>query len=134
MKISLIQTDIFWADIQSNLRKTEKDLASLSGKTDLAVLPEMFSTGFCTDRLDLAETMDVQCMMGCMLECKVGITAAASLAAGKKIITRTDLDAAVLLAEDPVLGGVSFTGNRLCVSELPGLGISDVVGWARIDA
>ena len=58
MKISLIQTDIFWADIQSNLRKTEKDLASLSGKTDLAVLPEMFSTGFCTDRLDLAETMD----------------------------------------------------------------------------
>ncbi len=83
---------------------------------------------------DLAETMDVQCMMGCMLECKVGITAAASLAAGKKIITRTDLDAAVLLAEDPVLGGVSFTGNRLCVSELPGLGISDVVGWARIDA
>ena len=56
MNISLIQSDIFWADIQSNLRKTEKDLASLSGKTDLAVLPEMFSTGFCTDQLDLADS------------------------------------------------------------------------------
>ena len=79
-----------------------------------------------------AESMDVQCMMGCMLESKVGITAAACLAAGKKIITRADLDAAVLLAEDPVVGGVSFSKNRLLVSESPGLGITDVVGWTKI--
>ena len=71
-------------------------------------------------------------MMGCMLESKVGITAAACLAAGKKIITRADLDAAVLLAEDPVVGGVSFSKNRLLVSESPGLGITDVVGWTKI--
>lgn len=58
MRISLIQTDIFWADIQSNLHKTEKKLTSLQGKTELVVLPEMFTTGFCTDRLELAETMD----------------------------------------------------------------------------
>ena len=82
---------------------------------------------------NFAETMDVQCMMGCMLESKVGITAAACLAAGRKIVTRADLDAAVLLAEDPVVGGVSFSGNRLCVSEAPGLGITDVLGWQPID-
>ena len=57
MNISLIQTDIIWADKKANLQKTEEKIAILSGKTDLVVLPEMFSTGFCTDRIDLAETM-----------------------------------------------------------------------------
>lgn len=79
-----------------------------------------------------AETMDVQCLMGCMLESKVGITAAASLAAGKKIITRTDLDAAVLLADDPVVGGVSFVGNCLHLAQAPGLGITGITGWQQI--
>ena len=82
---------------------------------------------------NLAETMGIQCMMGCMLESKVGISAAASFAAGKKIITRTDLDAAVLLAEDPVVGGVAFCHNRLLVPESPGLGITDVAGWKQIN-
>ena len=79
-----------------------------------------------------AETMGVQCMMGCMLESKVGITAAASLAAGKRIVTRADLDAAVLLAEDPVVGGVSFDKNQLILSDAPGLGITEVLGWQKI--
>ena len=79
-----------------------------------------------------AETMGVQCMMGCMLESKVGITAAASLAAGKRIVTRADLDEAVLLAEDPVVGGVSFDKNQLILSEAPGLGITEVLGWQKI--
>ena len=57
MKITIIQDDIFWADIQANLQKTEIQLKNLSGKTDLVVLPEMFTTGFCTNRMDLAETM-----------------------------------------------------------------------------
>ncbi len=79
-----------------------------------------------------AETMGVQCMMGCMLESKVGITAAASLAAGKKIISRADLDAAMLLAEDPVVGGVSFCKNRLLIPDAPGLGITDIIGWQQV--
>lgn len=79
-----------------------------------------------------AETMGVQCMMGCMLESKVGITAAASLAAGKKNISRADLDAAVLLAEDPVIGGVSFSKNRLLLPDAPGLGITDIIGWQQV--
>lgn len=79
-----------------------------------------------------AETMGVQCMMGCMLESKVGITAAATIAAGKRIVSRADLDAAVLLAEDPVAGGVSFSKNRLIVPDAPGLGISEVGGWQQV--
>jgi L-alanine-DL-glutamate epimerase-like enolase superfamily enzyme len=80
----------------------------------------------------IAETAGVQCMMGCMLESKVGITAAASMAAGKKIITRTDLDAAVLLAEDPVAGGVRFDKDRLILPDAPGLGITGISGWQEI--
>ena len=36
------------------------------------------------------------------------------------------------MAEDPVVGGVSFKGNRLYLPDAPGLGISDVRGWQEI--
>lgn len=58
MKITLIQDTIHWADKTANLQRTEKQLAELAGKTNLVVLPEMFTTGFCTDQLELAETME----------------------------------------------------------------------------
>ncbi|MDF2876161.1 MAG: L-Ala-D/L-Glu epimerase [Sporomusa sp.] len=79
-----------------------------------------------------AETMGIKCMMGCMLESKVGITAAASLAGGKMIVDKSDLDAAVLLAQDPVIGGVSFSKNQLIIPDAPGLGITDIQGWQEI--
>lgn len=58
MKITLIQDTIHWANKTANLQKTEKQLAELAGKTNLVVLPEMFTTGFCTNQLELAETME----------------------------------------------------------------------------
>lgn len=58
MRISLIQDIIFWADKAANLEKVEDQLTLLAGQTDLVVLPEMFTTGFCTEELHLAETMD----------------------------------------------------------------------------
>ena len=58
MRITLIQDHIVWADKAANFRKTGAQLAALAGQTDLVVLPEMFSTGFCTDELHLAETMN----------------------------------------------------------------------------
>lgn len=57
MKIALLQYPIEWADIETNLLLTERRLRSVSGKADVALLPEMFTTGFCTDRPELAETM-----------------------------------------------------------------------------
>ena len=58
MKIALLQYPIAWADKATNLRLTEERIAALAGKADVAVLPEMFATGFCTDHPELAETMD----------------------------------------------------------------------------
>ena len=58
MKIALLQYPIAWADKETNLRMAEEHIAALAGKADVAVLPEMFATGFCTDHPELAETMD----------------------------------------------------------------------------
>jgi predicted amidohydrolase len=62
MRITLIQDIIFWEDKAANLQKVAEQLAELDGKTDLVVLPEMFTTGFCTDNLQLAETMEGETM------------------------------------------------------------------------
>ncbi len=59
LKVSLVQSTIFWEDKSQNLRYYGSFLESLAGKTDLAVLPEMFSTGFSVDDSHhLAETND----------------------------------------------------------------------------
>ena len=58
MRISLLQYPIIWADRDANLALWQQRLQQLVGTTDVAVLPEMFTTAFCTDRMDLAETMD----------------------------------------------------------------------------
>ncbi|WP_375563124.1 amidohydrolase [Bernardetia sp. OM2101] len=55
--ISLIESDLFWENPMQNKNHFEKVIASLfqnNKKTDLIVLPEMFTTGF-TMNTDLAE-------------------------------------------------------------------------------
>ena len=54
MKVSVIQQDIFWADVDENIRRADAAIASAPA-ADLYVLPEMFSTGFCTDPEGIAE-------------------------------------------------------------------------------
>lgn len=56
LRISLIQSGIFWEDKDRNIEHYRNLLKNLSGKTDLAVLPEMFSTGFSMQISHLAET------------------------------------------------------------------------------
>lgn len=58
MRISLLQYPILWADKTANLALWEQRLLGLVGEADVVVLPEMFTTGFCTERMDLAEPMD----------------------------------------------------------------------------
>ena len=62
MKVALLQYPIVWADKETNLRRAEEHIAALANKADVAVLPEMFATGFCTDHPELAETMDGEIM------------------------------------------------------------------------
>ena len=74
----------------------------------------------------IAENYGVECMIGCMLESKIAVSAAAHLAAGKGIITRADLDGPSLCREDPYTGGPVYEGNWILMNETPGLGITEV--------
>ena len=48
MRVTLLQTDIQWAQAQENIREAERMIAENPG-SDLYVLPEMWSTGFATE-------------------------------------------------------------------------------------
>lgn len=74
----------------------------------------------------IAESYGIECMLGSMIESKISLTAATHLAAAKKNITRVDLDAAILLAEDPVLGGFRKQIPFFYPGDAPGLGITGV--------
>ncbi|HAE38343.1 MAG TPA: dipeptide epimerase [Candidatus Riflebacteria bacterium] len=76
----------------------------------------------------LAEMHNVECFLGCMMESKISVTAAAHLACARSIITRCDLDSPSLCREDPVIGGAELDGPWLKLSEAPGLGIDRVDG------
>lgn len=74
----------------------------------------------------LAEVYGMECMLGCMLEGKVSVTAAVHLAAAKSIITKIDLDGPVLCSRDDVVGGAIYDNYNITLSEKPGLGIEDI--------
>lgn len=74
----------------------------------------------------LAETYGVKCMVGSMIETKLGITAAAHFAASQANITRYDFDAPLMLAYDPVEGGVIYNKNKMSFSNAPGLGVKSI--------
>ncbi len=63
-------------------------------------------------------------MMGGMVETRLGMTAAAHLAAALGGVEFCDLDTAWLLAEDPFVGGYQAAGPRYTLPNLPGLGVA----------
>lgn len=78
---------------------------------------------------DVAAGARIPCMMGCMLESAVGVSAAAHLAAARPAtITRVDLDAPLLASHNPVRGGCVFNGPRVEINQAPGLGIRGING------
>ena len=77
----------------------------------------------------IAESFGVECMIGCMLESKIAVSAAAHLAAGRGIITRADLDGPSLCKTDPYTGGPLFEGPVIRMNDSYGLGITKVPGF-----
>ena len=75
---------------------------------------------------DAADKNDVQCMIGCMLESKVSVSAGAHLGAARGCITMADLDGPSLCREDPYVGGPEYPGAKILLPETPGIGITKV--------
>jgi predicted amidohydrolase len=58
LTITTIQSNLIWEDKEANLQLLQKKIDSITEKTEIVVLPEMFSTGFSMRAKELAETMD----------------------------------------------------------------------------
>ena len=74
----------------------------------------------------LAEESGVECMVGCMLESRLSVAAAAHLAAGQKIVTRVDLDGPSLCSHDPYFGGPLFRGPEIAMTGDHGVGVYNI--------
>jgi len=59
MKVLLLQTDIIWQSPEEN-RNRAKQIINDSPQADLIILPEMFTTGFCTSPKGVAEKANTE--------------------------------------------------------------------------
>jgi len=58
LTITTIQSNLIWEDKAANLQQLQQKIDSIEEKTEIVVLPEMFSTGFSMRAKELAETME----------------------------------------------------------------------------
>jgi L-alanine-DL-glutamate epimerase-like enolase superfamily enzyme len=102
--------------------KTAKDVAAHAGAVDGVVI-KLMKTGGIREALraiHVARALDMQVMIGCMVESTLGVTAAAHLA---PLCDYADLDGPLLIANDPY-EGVCYQGARLLLPDRPGLGVT----------
>ena len=58
LTVTLIQTALFWEDIDTNLAAFDEKINGIQEDTDLILLPEMFTTGFSMKAAKMAQRMD----------------------------------------------------------------------------
>jgi L-alanine-DL-glutamate epimerase-like enolase superfamily enzyme len=71
----------------------------------------------------IAGGANMRCMVGCMLESGLALTAAAHLAASQGNIIYADLDGNSEHTVDPVIGGIKVSAGIITLPEKPGLGL-----------
>lgn len=78
MKVAAIQADLTWCNQEDNRLKLWNQMKD-AGQCDLYVLPEMFSTGFCTNDKSMAEPLnadDTCASLDWMIKCSNELDAA----------------------------------------------------------
>ena len=91
LTLTLIQTNLHWEDKQANLAMFEEKINSIKEKTEIVVLPEMFSTGFSMNPEQLAETMDgttIQWMKKISVQKKIILTGSVIIKDGDNFFNR----------------------------------------------
>ncbi len=74
--------------------------------------------------VSIAEAAGIKSQVGCMSETRFGLTALMHLVIARKNIVHFDLDSALMLADDPVTGGIVYKekGSVTLSDDLPGIG------------
>ena len=70
----------------------------------------------------IADAANMRCMVGCMLESNLALTAAAHVVASQANIVYADLDGNTEHVTDPIIGGMTVKAGTLTLPETPGLG------------
>ena len=102
--------------------KSARDVAAHAGAVDGVVIKLMKTGGIrgALHAIHTARALDMQIMLGCMVETSVGVTAAAHLS---PLCDYADLDGPLLILNDPYLG-VTYQSARLVLPVGPGLGLT----------
>ena len=112
LSITTIQTNLHWEDKAANLQMLEQKIRGIKEKTEVVVLPEMFSTGFSMKPELLAETMEgetMQWMKRIAAEKKIILTGSIICRGAESDLTDTDK-----MVQAPASGGVPISYyNRL---------------------
>lgn len=72
---------------------------------------------------EIAAAANMKCMLGCMSETRIALTAAAHVAFSQRAVQYADLDAFTEHKTDPVIGGMKVQGGVVTLPEAPGLGL-----------
>lgn len=91
LTLTLIQTNLHWEDKQANLAMFEEKIKSTKEKTEIVVLPEMFSTAFSMKPEQFAETMDgatIQWMEKIAVQKKIILTGSVIIKDGDNFFNR----------------------------------------------
>ncbi len=79
----------------------------------------------------IAEAAHMQCMLGSMVETRLGLTAAAHVVAAQKCIMYADLDTFTEHKIDPVVGGMQVKDGLVTLPQTPGLGVDVEVDFLK---
>jgi L-alanine-DL-glutamate epimerase-like enolase superfamily enzyme len=71
----------------------------------------------------VAAAANIPCMIGCMNETRIALTAAAHVVMSQEIIRYADLDAFLEHQADPVVGGMQVKAGVVTLPDAPGLGL-----------
>ena len=70
----------------------------------------------------IAEAANIRCMLGCMIETRLGLTAAAHVHGATRNIVFADLDGYFEHTFDPIIDGMAVKDGMITLPEKPGLG------------
>jgi len=80
---------------------------------------------------DIAQAAGIPCMVGCMSETRLGLSAAAHLISARPNIQFADLDSHFDHRVDPVIGGVDIGPDGVVLTDSPGRGADIDPGFLR---
>lgn len=72
----------------------------------------------------IAEGAGIPCMVGCMMETRLSLTAAAHVVSARPNICYADLDGYMAHKEDPIIGGAVYNIGEITLPDTPGHGAS----------